>query len=142
MAVHGRLYDVTTLPTLVAVAGGDLLGVVTFTIEGDALEIVSCDADPPGQGVGRALVEAVIQIARAQGLGRVCCTTTNDNLPALGFWQALGFHLVALRPDAVWSARRRKPSIPLRGHRNLPIRDEIDLELRLDTQGSLQQVGR
>ena len=101
MAVHGQLYDAAALPTLVAATDADVVGVVTYTIEDHALEIVSCDADPPGQGVGRALVEATIDLARAQCLRRVWCTTTNDNLAALGFWQALGFVLVELRPGAV-----------------------------------------
>jgi hypothetical protein len=52
-------------------------------------------------------------------------------LPALGFWQAIGFALIALRPGAVGSARELKPSIPSHGHRGLPIRDELDLELEL-----------
>ena len=82
---------------------------------------------PPGQGVGRALVEATVDLARAQYLRRVWCTATNDNLAALGFWQALGFVLVELRPGAVETARRLKPSIPLHGYLGLPIRDEIDL---------------
>ena len=55
------------------------------------------------------------------------CTTTNDKLAALGFWQALGFVLVELRPGAVETAQRLKPSIPLHGYLGLPIRDEIDL---------------
>lgn len=131
MAVHGQLYDAAALPTLVAATDADVVGVVTYTIEDHALEIVSCDADPPGQGVGRALVEATIDLARAQCLRRVWCTTTNDNLAALGFWQALGFVLVGLRPGAVETARRLKPSIPLHGCRGLPIRDEIDLERTL-----------
>jgi len=128
MAVHGTLYDTASLPALVTTAGPDVVGVLTYTLEGRDLEIVSCDADPPGQGVGRALVEATIDLARGQCCQRVWCTTTNDNLAALGFWRALDFVLVELRPRAVETARRLKPSIPLHGYRGLPIRDEIDLE--------------
>jgi GNAT superfamily N-acetyltransferase len=130
MAVHGRLYDVAVLPALVAVSDDVILGVLTYFIEGDGLE-VSCDAEPPGRGVGRALVSGAVGLAREHSLRRVWCTTTNDNLPALGFWQAIGFALVALRPDAVAGARELKPSIPSHGHRGLSIRDELDLELRL-----------
>jgi ribosomal protein S18 acetylase RimI-like enzyme len=90
MAVHGRVYDVAALPALVAVVDGLVVGVLTYLVEGDALEIVSFDADPPGHGVGRALTRAAIDLAREQSLRRVWCTTTNDNLPALGFWQAAG----------------------------------------------------
>ncbi len=131
IAVHGRLYDVTNLPAIVATGGAQLLGVLTYHVAGRELEIVSCDAQPPGTGVGRALAAAAVDLARSRALGRVWCTTTNDNLPALGFWQAVGFRLVALRPRAVEDARRLKPVIPVNGYRGLPIRDELDLALEL-----------
>jgi GNAT superfamily N-acetyltransferase len=129
IAVHGEVYDAARLPAFLAWHGHSLVGVLTYAPAGEVLEIVTCDADPPGQGVGRQLVAAVVAEARALGAASVRCTTTNDNLPALGFWQAVGFHLVALRPDAVRLARRLKPQIPATGWRGLPVRDEIDLEL-------------
>jgi GNAT superfamily N-acetyltransferase len=127
IAVHGTVYDVTRLPALVAASEGTLVGVLTYFIANEALEVVSCDAAPPGRGTGRALVRAAIDLAADQRLSRVWCTTTNDNLPALGFWQALGFALTALRPDAVAAARAVKPALPWHGYRGLPIRDELDL---------------
>jgi GNAT superfamily N-acetyltransferase len=96
------------------------------------LEIISCDAEQAGRGIGRELVAAVVAQARRDGVTRLRCTSTNDNLPALGFWPALGFELVELRAGAVAQARRLKPSIPMRGYRGLPIRDELDLALELD----------
>jgi ribosomal protein S18 acetylase RimI-like enzyme len=125
------LYDLLTVPALVAEANGALVGVLTYVVEDGAVEIVSCDARPAGRGTGRALVAAARDIARQTGARRVWCTTTNDNLPALGFWQACGFVLIALRRNAVEDARRLKPSIPKFGHRGLPIRDELDLEVVL-----------
>ncbi len=135
MAVHGRLYDVGGLDALVATSEDRLVGVLTYVVEGDALEVVSCDADPAGCGVGRALVDAAVDLARRGSLRRAWATTTNDNLAALGFWQAVGFHLAALRPGAVRDARRLKATIPEAGHRGLPIRDEIDLEIDLTGAG-------
>lgn len=106
MAVHRQLYDVAALPALVAVRQDQVLGVLTYVLERDAIEVASCDADPPGRGVGRALVGGVIDLARQRALGRVWCTTTNDNLPALGFWQAMGFALIA----AATRRSSRRPS--------------------------------
>jgi ribosomal protein S18 acetylase RimI-like enzyme len=127
MVVHDTEYDLRLLPAFVAEDSGRIVGVLTIVEQDTALEIVSCDADLPGNGVGGALVAAAVKYARSRGLERAWCTTTNDNLPALGFWQSLGFELTALRPNAVAEARRRKPSIPRFGHRGLPIRDELDL---------------
>ena len=58
---------------------------------------------------------------------RVFLTTTNDNLPALGLYQSLGFRIVRVRPDAVTRAREVKPQIPVTGYRGIPMRDELDL---------------
>jgi hypothetical protein len=62
----------------------------------------------------------------------VWLVTTNDNLVALRFYQRRGFRLSALRPGAVDEARRRlKPAIPDAGAFGIPLRDELELELRL-----------
>ncbi|MHB8294624.1 MAG: N-acetyltransferase [Acidimicrobiales bacterium] len=74
------------------------------------------------------LVETAVGLARDRSRRRVWCTTTNDDLAALGFWQSVGFRLVRLRPGALRDARRLKAGIPDRGWRGLPVRDEIDLE--------------
>ena len=55
--------------------------------------------------------------------------TTNDE--ALRFYQRRGFRLSALRRGAVDDSRRRlKPQISAVGELGIPIRDEIELELR------------
>jgi RimJ/RimL family protein N-acetyltransferase len=64
---------------------------------------------------------------------RVWLITTNDNSDALKFYQKAGFRIVAVHRDAVALARRLKPEIPLVGENGIPIRDEIELELVLDT---------
>ena len=131
VAVHGRLFECTALPALVALREGTIVGVLTYCLEGDVLEIVSCDAGPPGERGGTALVAAVLDLAPRIGATRVVCTTTNDNTQGLGFWQSQGFRLAALRLNGVADARLLKPGIPLTGYRGLPIRDELDLELVL-----------
>ncbi|MHB1501521.1 MAG: GNAT family N-acetyltransferase [Candidatus Dormibacteria bacterium] len=136
MAVPGRLYEMGPLDALVATVEDKLVGALAYFTEDDALEIVSCDADPLGRGVGRALVDGAVSVTRLRSLRRVWTTTTNDNLTALGFWQAVGFRLTALRPGAVGDARRLKSTIPERGYRGLPIRDEIDIEMILDQAGT------
>jgi ribosomal protein S18 acetylase RimI-like enzyme len=46
-----------------------------------------------GQGIGRRLMERVIQHAQEQGLRCVVCETQTTNVPAIGFYRALGFAL-------------------------------------------------
>ena len=105
-----------------ALDAGRLVGVLHYRVGTDGLEIVALAADPPGRGAGRALVSAALAMAP-----RVSLTTTNDNLPALGLYQSLGFRIIRVRPDAVTRAREVKPQIPVMGYRGIPMRDELDL---------------
>jgi len=132
MVVDRRVFDCAQLPALVAVDGGRVVGVLAYAVTDGELEIIACEALVNGRGVGRSLVEGAMAVARESGARRLRCTTTNDNLSALGFWQAVGFSLAALRRNAVSASRAIKPDIPLVGQRGLPIRDEIDLERLLD----------
>ena len=129
MAGHGTTYDLTTLPAVVAVHGGRVCGAATYRVDGDACELVSINAFDARGGVGTALVEFVAALAARHGCARLWCTTTNDNLDALRFYQRRGFRLVALRPGAVDRARRAvKPQIPVVGAYDIPLRDELDVE--------------
>lgn len=132
IAVHGDLIDGAALPALVAERFGRRCGLLTYDRAPGVWEILSCDATPHRRGIGTALVESLVGSARAGGAHTIRCTTTNDNLPALGFWQARGFRLVTVRPGEVDAARKRKPEIPRSGHGGLPIRDELELELALE----------
>jgi GNAT superfamily N-acetyltransferase len=104
---------------------------VTYHIEGDACEIVSLDSLVEGIGIGAALIEAVKDAALAAGCTRLWLITTNDNLHALRLYQKRGFVLAALHRNALEVSRRLKPQIPLVGLDGIPLRDEIELEMRL-----------
>ncbi|MBW3084344.1 hypothetical protein KEM60_00531 [Austwickia sp. TVS 96-490-7B] len=107
------------------------VGMITYVDRGLTWEIITLDADPPGRGIGTALVQAMTARALAVGVIGLSVTTTNDNLSALGFWQSQGFRMVRVRPDAVAVARCLKPEIPRVAENGIPIRDEVDLILGL-----------
>jgi hypothetical protein len=69
---------------------------------------------------------------------RIWLVTTNDILEALRFYQRRGFRLSALRAGAVDEARKRlEPQISTVGGFGIPIRDEIEVELRpIETSSS------
>ncbi|GAB4574985.1 MAG: GNAT family N-acetyltransferase [Anaerolineae bacterium] len=134
MVVHGVSFQADGLPGFAAWLGGDrseetLGGLVTYHVLGDSCEIVTLDSLREGIGIGTALVEAVKTAACAAGCRRLWLITTNDNLPALRFYQKRGFRIVAVHPGAVDAARVRKPSIPLVGLAGIPLHDEIELAL-------------
>lgn len=132
MVVHETIYHPARLPGFCARMGGEIVGVLTYNLTGDACEIVSLDSLRPGQGIGSALMTAVEEVARASGCRSIWLVTTNDNLNALRFYQKRGYRLVKLRAGAVDRARQVKPQIPYLGENGIPIRDELDLEKKLD----------
>lgn len=131
MVTRGVVHDLTQLPGLVAWLGQERAGLLLYHSTGDAWEIVSLDSPLPARGVGTALLNAARHLAQIAGCRRLWLITTNDNLPALRFYQKRGFRLVAVYPDAVTEARRLKPEIPLTGLEGIPLRDELELELML-----------
>ena len=84
-------------------------------------------------GLATYHIEAVKRVAGDAGCHRLWLVTTNDNLPALGFYQKRGFRLVAVHPEAVEASRRLKPEIPRLGREGIPLRDELELEMTLDS---------
>ena len=127
-----RLYA-DRLPGWIAEVDGEPAGLITFQISGSDCEIATLNSFHEKIGIGTALIEAVLKLAAANGCARVWLITTNDNLHALGFYQKRGFHLVAVYPGMVDASRKVKPQISLIGLEGIPIRDEIELELRLDS---------
>jgi ribosomal protein S18 acetylase RimI-like enzyme len=128
MIVHGEVFRPEQLAGFVA---DDWAGVVTYIVRHNACEIVSLNSLQPNEGVGTALLEAVVEEARRHACRRVFISTTNDNLRALGFYQRRGFAIAAVRPGALEETRRRKPAIPLVGENGIPLCDEIELEMAL-----------
>lgn len=129
MIVHGETFRPEQLRGFVV---GEWSGAATYLIRHKECEIVSLNSFEPNRGIGTALVEAVIAEARRHSCHRVFLSTTNANLHALAFYQRRGFELCALRRGAVMETRRRKPSIPLLEENGIPLRDELELELKLD----------
>ncbi len=97
---------------------------------------MTLDATRRGEGVGTALLDRVVQIAREYSQPRVWLITTNDNTHALSFYQRRGWNLVALHRNAVDRARALKPCIPLVSERGIPILHELELELVLQAEPS------
>lgn len=128
VVTRGRVHQADSLPGLVAIAGGQRVGLLTYRREGDEIEVVTLNSLWPRRGVGTALLAAIEEIARFSGCRRLWLVTTNDNLVALRFYQKRGWSLVAVHREAMHEARRLKPEIPLLGENGIPLRDEIELE--------------
>ncbi len=126
------IYRPHELPGFVVILDGNYVGLLTYHIEGENCEVVTLDSLHPGHGIGTALIEQVRTLACVEGCRRVWLCTTNDNLHALGFYQKCGFVLTALHRNILAEWRKLKPEIPQVGMERIPIRDAIELEMRLD----------
>ncbi len=129
IASQGKAHQAADLPGFVALAGEQLMGLVTYQITGDECEIVSLDSLHEGQGIGTALLEQVIAVTREAECRRVWLITTNDNTPAIHYYQRRGFDLVAVHRQALTASRLIKPEIPLIGLDDIPLRHELEFEL-------------
>ncbi len=129
---RGVIYYPQDLPGFVAMYDGKKVGLVTYNIVDESCEIVTINSTHPSSGVGTALIEAVRDIAIKSGCKRLWLITTNDNMNALRFYQKRGFVLVAVHRNALDISRKLKPEIPLIGNDDIPLRDEIELEMMLD----------
>lgn len=132
VARRGELVDPRALPGFVAVVEGERAGLVTYAMQGDECEVVTIRSLREGIGVGRALLDAVREAAAGAGCSRLWLVTTNNNVRALEVFQRWGLDIVVFRRDAVTDARRTlKPAIAERDANGIPIRHELELELRL-----------
>ncbi len=132
IARNGELVDQAEVPMLLAIAGDELAGLLSFIDDGERVEILNMHATEPGNGVGTALVEELASRCGELGRRALFVVTTNDNVDALRFYQRRGFRLTALRPGAIEFARARlKPSIPTEGNHGIYKRDELELERAL-----------
>ena len=83
------------------------------------------------------MLAAVAEEAVRRGARRLWLITSNDNLDALRFYQRRGMRLRAIHRDAIDQARLIKPSIPVVGNFGIAIRDELELELLLNSSDPL-----
>ena len=131
LIAYGNIYGPEQLEGFVVEAGNEWVGLITFFIKDEECEVISLDSLREEQGIGTQLINKVIEEARARKCHRLFLITTNDNLNALGFYQKRGFEIVKVYRGAVNESRKRKPSIPLVGMHGIPLRDEIELEIKL-----------
>lgn len=130
VTAFGKTLDLEWLDLVVAELEEGFAGALAWRRMDDALHIVAIGNDPMWQraGVGGYLTAEAEIIARRIGCRRVIVATTNDNLPALYFFQRRGYHLTELRPGAA----AQQPGAPPAGFAEVPVRDELTLEKTLN----------
>ena len=131
MVVHGECIDLGGANGWFMSENGEIVGLITDRIISDEMEILSLDSLKENHGIGTRLLDEAVEEARRAGCTRVMLITTNDNLHALRFYQKRGFDMVKIYRNAVDESRKIKPQIPLMSDDGIPIRHEIELEMKL-----------
>ncbi len=126
----GASMAIEDCPMLVAEMRGELAGALAYRLVPDALHVVALATDPMWQrsGVATHLEAEAAFIARRHGVGRLLFATTNDNLPALYFYQRRGWTTIAVVVGGMLDHFGGQPGA---GFAGIPVRDEIRLEKTL-----------
>ena len=136
MIISSGTYDCGMLDGYVYVEDATIIGLVTYVLHADSLEIISLDSIQEGKGIGSRLMAEVEQFAMEQNIPTIELITTNDNLQALKFYQKRGYRITHIFPNAVMEARKVKPTIPLIGNDGIPLLDELKLQKKLVDENS------
>lgn len=128
---RGKIHNPIGLDGFIAGVDNQKVGLITFKISKKELEIISLDSFVEGKGVGTSLLNKIVNLSKKKKLKRIWLITTNDNLNALRFYQKRGFRLLKIYPNALEISRKLKPGIPMIGEDGIPLRDEIELEMRI-----------
>ena len=120
-----RKFVVAELSAYVAKLENNKIGFISFAETDDAIIIVALGVLPQyqGSGVGRSLIEKVEAEAKRMLKKRLLVSTSNDDLPALAFYQSLGFQIYDVKLNII----AEKHGGILEGIGGLPIRDELRL---------------
>ena len=129
MIIRGKEIDMTQKEGFYVKEQEDIIGLITYFVSDDVLEVISLNSLRENQGIGTKLVDAVIREAKDRKLKKILVVTTNDNINAIKFYQKRGFDMACLYHNALDISRKIKPEIPLIGDHSIPLRHEIEFEL-------------
>jgi ribosomal protein S18 acetylase RimI-like enzyme len=126
LVAYGEAISLEHAAALVAETEHEIAGALAWRLFDGALHVLALATDPMWQraGVGGYLVAEAELLARRQDLPRAIVTITNDNLPALYFYQRRGYRVSAILRDSIAAHTRGQKAA---GFAGIPILDEIQL---------------
>lgn len=132
LMMFGRTWQLGEYSALVAYnAAREPIGLATYAFQKSAMLGLTLDNFSSVPGVGGKLLTALSEIGRKEGAKTLRVLTTNDNTPALRYFQMRGYRIVAFYPGAIAVYRTVTPTLPETGVDGIPIRDAIELETNL-----------
>ena len=117
----------------IALEGEEVVGHLQLTDTGDPVEVevknMAVDSGHQGRGIGRALMEAAIELARGEGRARLLVATAAADAGNLRFYQRLGFRIRSVERDAFTPATGYGPGLLIDG---IELRDRVWLDRGVD----------
>ncbi len=129
--IRGKIIDGTKLDGFLAMKDNEIIGLITYMIENNECEIISLNSFEENKGIATRLINIVKALAIKKNCTRLKLITTNDNIRGIEFYQKRGFVFANIYINAIENSRKLKPEIPLYSDNGLPIRDEIEFEIKL-----------
>jgi GNAT superfamily N-acetyltransferase len=86
---------------------GQPVAAATVQWRNDPAEIIELAVAPHmhGQGYGRRMIHAIIELARQRGKQQLIVGTANSSIGNLAFYQKCGFRMESVRRDYFWYYR-------------------------------------
>jgi ribosomal protein S18 acetylase RimI-like enzyme len=128
---RGVMHQADELPGFIARHEGVPRALLTYSHRDNELEVVTLHSATPGLGLGSRLLVAARKRASDLRCRRIWLITTNDNEPAIRFYQRRGMRIAAIHRGAIAESRKLKPEISLVGVGGRLIEDEVEFELQL-----------
>jgi ribosomal protein S18 acetylase RimI-like enzyme len=118
---------------LAALEGEQIVGHLQLTDTGEPAEaeVKNMAVEPrhQGRGIGRALMEAAIELAQDEGRSRLLVATAAADVGNLRFYQRLGFRIHSVERDAFTPATGYEPGLLIGG---IELRDRVWLDRGVD----------
>lgn len=126
MIIKGERVDITTEDGYCIIDKNSVVAVVTYRLKNNICEITLLHTIKQRCGIGKMLVYEVIKTVRSKGVDTVMVVTTNDNVGAIAFYQKIGFDIVNIYRNSMDYVRKMKPTVPIMGENNIPLKHEIE----------------
>ena len=131
IVTKGEIYRGEDLDGILAYKNSEIVGLGLYHIKNGECEIVLLETFEQNLGIGTQILEKIKETAKNRNCRRIWLITTNDNIDAIKFYQRKGFNIASFYKNAIDKSRRLKPTIPLIGNHDIPIRDEIEFEINI-----------
>jgi GNAT superfamily N-acetyltransferase len=119
---------------LVAVSGTEVVGHLQLTGTGDPRQAevknMAVRENRQGQGIGRRLVQAAVDLAAAESIRLLLVATAAADIGNLRFYQRQGFRMRSVERDAFTPATGYPPGLRIDG---IELRDRVWLDREVQT---------